>query len=562
MEFLVGQDGNVYENSIHVLIQDDAETVLNIRLPGEENTVDGWRARFIYLYNTNPDALNDLLSAIPQLLAAEVDEEAHSTYLLMLYALLKWVEGLLEQTSTHYDFQTLRRLYEQLDRALFDFKVDGPHNGFYKAIFSHPTEEPLEIEIPSDKFDKSPMPVSQVVLTLACERRPEPIEHFIDDFVYFQNCVVKDDSKTFQVFICLSKALIRLIKQESVRLGMYISRVPDICTFIVKNEQDTDEQKKYLEPILSSLEHVEQRLERLDEIIEDIEHEITRKQNEQQTVSKQQKEDGRSRLMQVISVISNHYLTIYDLNHSASFWKKAKFKDPLLRLFLTFHRRPLFFLLGQFLLLSIPSVYAYRQWASRKAGPLAVPASNPIFFFILIWYLILVALVVAVLWEIFRKRWLYSQLLLPRILGATIVGLLPLLLYDQSWLISIQKHPINWLLVVLFTYAGSFSYILIDVYNILKFVPGRSMTEVLKVSGHIFCIAFSETLFIVTITSTLILAAILSSSPPTIGISISLGPWLSFGFFPFFIPLWTGFTLFIGAFVQLMWQGGRITEPI
>lgn len=560
MNFIVGQTGNIYDSIMSVIIQDGTDTVFNIQLPSEENTIAGWHTLLTYLYNTNPDELNNLLAAIPHLLETEIDEEAYPTYLHMLRALFKWLEEIQEQTTTASDFQTLHKLYKQLECALFHFQVEGPHNGFYEAVFSQPGEVLLRILIPSDRFDKTPVEVSQVALTIACERYTEQIEQFIDDYVYFQAHVVRDNSKTFDVFICLSKALIRLIKQGMAKLGMYISHVPDICTFIVKNESDAEEQKVYLEPILSSSEKFEKKSERLDSIIKDIKNEIPQEKAENQFYSKQQKEDGHRRLMHVISVISNHYLTLCDLNRSASFWKKAKFKDPVLWFFLTFHRRPLFYLIGEVLLLAIPSFFAYQR-LDGKPGPLIVTASDPLFFFILMWYVLLFLLAFSILVQIVRKRWLYSQLLIPRILGAAIVGLLPLLLYDQTWLIHIQNNLINWLLVVLFTYLGSFSYMLMDVYNKLKFVPGRSSTDVLRVSGHIFGIAFSETLFIVIIISILILPAILPKSPDMFGIS-SLQPWLSFGFYPSLILLWTGFALFIGSFVQLLWQGQGITEPI
>ncbi len=107
-------------------------------------------------------------------------------------------------------------------------------------VFSQLGEELLRFQIPRDQFDKAPIQVSQAVLTLAYEKRPEPIEHFIDDYIHFQRRIVTADPTTFQVFICLSKALVKLIKQEMAGLGIYISRVPDICTFIVKNELDIE----------------------------------------------------------------------------------------------------------------------------------------------------------------------------------------------------------------------------------------------------------------------------------------------------------------------------------
>src|SRR5690348_70910 len=54
----------------------------------------------------------------------------------------------------------------------------------------------------------------------------------------------------------------------------------------------------------------------------------------------------------------------------------------------------------------------------------------------------------------------------------------------------------------------------------------------------------------------------LTSFHQLVGFYPNMGPWLSFGVFPSLIILWTGISLFIGSFVQLLWQDRRITETI
>jgi hypothetical protein len=166
-----------------------------------------------------------------------------------------------------------------------------------------------------------------------------------------------------------------------------------------------------------------------------------------------------------------------------------------------------------------------------------------------------------------RKRWLYSQLLLPRLLGAAIVGLLPLLLNDQSWSIGVQSSMFNWGLLALFTYIGSFIYIFIEVHSIKKFIKGHSIAQALKETRRIFLIALSETLFMVTVASSIVFPAVISNIGSNTITNYKFGiyastPLLSVGFFPFLIILWTGFALFIGSFVQLIWQDQRITASI
>src|SRR2546421_2374955 len=177
--------------------------------------------------------------------------------------------------------------------------------------------------------------------------------------------------------------------------------------------------------------------------------------------------------MHGISLISGHYLRIYDLGSSANFWRKAKSKDPLLWFFLALHRWPFLYLFFQIVLLIFPSVYAYQHWLTGQKCPLilgsviekcpsALDSSSPEFIVMLTWYILLLLLLFFIFTQIMRRRWLYSQLLLPRLLGAAIVGLLPLLLNDQTWYIGILSSVFNWGFLALLTYFGSFIYVFIE----------------------------------------------------------------------------------------------------
>src|SRR5205085_1076191 len=86
--------------------------------------------------------------------------------------------------------------------------------------------------------------------------------------------------------------------------------------------------------------------------------------------------EGSRRLMHVISIISDHYLKVYDLDSSANFWRKAKSRDPVLRFFLALHRRPFLYLLFQVALLSIPSFYAFQHWLTPQPCPLLLGSPN------------------------------------------------------------------------------------------------------------------------------------------------------------------------------------------
>src|SRR5437588_8632314 len=413
MKFLVSPKENPSNTTTTVIIQDDADTLFHLELPDGQNNVAGWYIRFTYLHKTQPQELNELLAAIPRLLEIQVDEDVHSTYLNLLYALFKWAEeenhASQGRSSTENDIPNLYDLHQQLKHALFNFEViTSLNNEYYETIFPHPGQEKLPVHIPSNRFDKSPVQTGHVVLKKAHERDPNCVEYFINNYSHFQEYVISADPTTINVFSGLSKALVKLIKQENASLGIYISLVPDICTFIVKKELDSEEQKEYLEPILSSFETVEQKLERLNGIITDLKNEISLRPEPHQVNARQFHEDGHRRLMHVISLISDHYLSLYDLDSSAKFWYQSKSKDLLLWFFLILHRWPFLFLLFDVVLLSFPTFYAYQHWLTGHPCPLllgspgsviekacrpTLASSGPEFMvMLLIWYFLLLLL--------------------------------------------------------------------------------------------------------------------------------------------------------------------------
>src|SRR6266849_10951515 len=135
MKFLVSPKGNFSNTTASIIIQDGPETIFNMKLSGEQNTLAGRCNRFTYLRKTQPQVLNELLGAIPRLLEIQVDEDAHPTYLNMLHALFKWTEK-EEQSSTENDIPNLYDLCQQLKHALFNFEVTiSANNQYYEAVF-------------------------------------------------------------------------------------------------------------------------------------------------------------------------------------------------------------------------------------------------------------------------------------------------------------------------------------------------------------------------------------------------------------------------------------------
>src|SRR5438067_9345543 len=153
MKFLANPNENFSSTAVSIIIQDGAETIFHMELPGRQNDIAGWCIRFTYLRKTQPQELHALLGVIPQLLEIQVDEDAHPTYLKVVHALFLWTEEeqqeLQEQSSAENDLPNLYDLHQQLKHALFNFEViTSPNNEYYEAIFPHPGQQKLRVHIP------------------------------------------------------------------------------------------------------------------------------------------------------------------------------------------------------------------------------------------------------------------------------------------------------------------------------------------------------------------------------------------------------------------------------
>jgi hypothetical protein len=276
--------------------------------------------------------------------------------------------------------------------------------------------------------------------------------------------------------------------------------------------------------------------------------------------------------MQVIGFISEHYLRRYNLKESARFWREADSKDLVLLFFLAFYRCPGLFLLGEVILLGVIFGSAYRHSSAGALYPVLLGPQDTLSLAVLAWYGALILLLLAVVVQLARRRWSYSQLLLPRLLGASVVGTSVLLLDDLPWIMGIRCNLVNWLLVALCMYVGSFVYISMEIYNTTKFVRDWTMKEALRSSLQVFLIAWSETLFLVAVASGLILPLVDLTGThrgDSLGIlfctNLVPGWWgdcLSLGFYPALVLLWTGVSLFVGSFAQLLWADSEITAPV
>lgn len=370
---------------------------------------------------------------------------------------------------------------------------------------------------------------------------------------------VEAASFTLRSFASFSKALIAFIDQTG-DLASFRQKIPDLCAFVVKNEYDSfEEQKYYLGRLLKSSETPDAKLRRLKSVVHDITDDF-----------KKNPTANGSRLMKIVGPISEYYLSQYDLERAADFWNFVEKKDWLLHLILCLYRWPWLFASVAILVIALLTGFYKAIGHLSPQGILHNMISWSSTGLLGLAFTSVLATLALILWQFLftRRGWDYVDLFMPRLLGAVIVGLSLLLFEDITWKIGLQMDWPVLIVVCVAVYELSFIYIFIDVHKTLRILPllpeqnEKPLSRSIRTSFKVFLIGFSEAFLVVFFMSGLFCESVLSASQRSAGLMLQIGDLNVFGFFPKLIVLWTGLTLFIGAFAQLIWQDRRITSPL
>jgi hypothetical protein len=218
-------------------------------------------------------------------------------------------------------------------------------------------------------------------------------------------------------------------------------------------------------------------------------------------------------------------------------------------------------------------------------------------------FLILGFGLLAIAERFFKKRgFSYMELFLPRLLGSIVVGLSILALESTVWEITLDMSWGNWIVTILASYLGSLAYLFLDVHKNTRLLPdgldsslgtGEKKTRFtlmgrsIQTTFRIFAIGLLEAFVSTTIVSALIpfnalgetfqswiekgttlilsdgmvLKVLQENGVPVYAFILQLfgKNGLTLTYFPKLIVLWTGLSLLIGAFAQLLWQDHQIT---
>jgi hypothetical protein len=618
------------------LLSDENEEFFYLQVP--KDNVDFWLIGFLKMMELDGrcQQCQRLVRQVYRLHDCD-EENLPPTFYRILLALLRFLERpeseLLDTRQNAQ--QVIRQLLKQNKK--FNFRAAYENDTYSYGLivngntfsFTHSEDAGL-IGVPQSWWSHA---ISELYRQDTVNLREVLVNYQLLREVVLQQSMLSDRPETvdftWHSFANFLKALIEFLDQSNDFLTLR-GKITDLCMFIVENEHDSfEEQKRYLQRILISEEALNIKIERLINIVWDVQEDARRDPT-----------GNQMRLTAIIGSISDHYLSQYDLDQAAYFWEPLKDRDWLLRSILSFYRWPgryaigilVFIGLASFVIISdlFPVGITFTNLTIVNGPFLAGTTIHSI----LAWLsmaLVLLAFVPAlialgtVLWRFLTQRGLeYVELFLPRLLGAIVVGLSILLLQDTAWNIGLHLDALNLTLVCLAVYTLSFAYIFIDVHKTLRriYLPpmkvivrssadqtrrpiviksktfsnrlfqsydqkANPMNRSIRISFQIFLIGSLEAFLVVLFTSVLFSGVVLSTGIThnasliriisqldlgfgTIllqeynseGFILQIGGLCSFGFFPELVLVWTGLSLFIGAFVQLIWQDHRITSPL
>lgn len=389
------------------------------------------------------------------------------------------------------------------------------------------------------------------------------------------------DDDVLRSFVAFSRALAERLERDD-RYQPYRRRLDDVYEVIACHGSDLDIARDSLLRLLAAPGSMAGKWQRLSEFI----HLLKRTGNERDGATQANDE----RLATLTGLIADRYLENYDLARAVAAWRQLSLRDPLLGMLLALMRQP-----GRLLLLHGGGFFCLTVLALLQSGisrPLHVdlPLLGPLPLIPVLGALFLLLLFagpawvgVRVVYNLLRRRLYYAQLVLPRMLAAIVVGLSVLMLDDFPWRLSLRLPLLVLVLVTGGVYFFSYLYILLDVYQTIRFEPvpspsqpssaGTTLGYATQVALRVFAIGLVQSFLLTLLISGFLLPFVFQDAGPQAACPWESSPlgWIAFGagmpsaafvFVPALVLLWTGMALFIGAFVQLLWQDRRVISPV
>ena len=154
-----------------------------------------------------------------------------------------------------------------------------------------------------------------------------------------------------------------------------------------------------------------------------------------------------------------------------------------------------------------------------------------------------------------RKTTLYFKLLIPRLLGGIFIGYFPILIGEEVWTFVKEINAFETFFIVILSSGFSLYYLFTELNNVVKDIHAAFFRSV-----RIWLIGLIES-FIVGIVIQDLFARAFFNTLEDYSLQVSNG-LLGGNIYPKVLLIYFPLALFIGIFVQLIWEDKPITHPL
>lgn len=569
-------------------LEDDRDAIFRFELP--ENTISAWRlaakqllehcasrpfldgdsflkCEFFHDFNgENPsqDAVLERVAFCKFLLALKRELEQKSTpsniHSLEIFQRHPQIADLFGQAPYCFLFLTTRG-----EAFLAETKKDEGEWGYYleQAYQANPS-----VELISDLVGHYDL--LREFVHQACRKKPEQAVQIAQNYAALVKAILH-----FLDVIWQDSGMVSTPDSVSVARRLQGKYSPRLAALLVENEAlNMDERQKYLNMILAHPISYPERFALLRNVLMDLIEDV------------QENLDSNEAMQTIASLMSQYCLNRYDLDNAVSIWEQVSEtqgkKDWILKALLYLYKHPLYFI--------IPIVVFITLSFLPDIGLI----SSLLLFAV---FLVLLFGLFAIAEHFLKKQgFSYLELFLPRLFGSIVVGLSILALENTVWEITLDMAWGNWALTALATYLGSLAYLFLDIHKHTRLLTDeldsnasekqrgyiKPMARSVRATFKIFAIGLLEAVGLTTIVSALIpFNALGEAFQSMLADGKALAMWagitlkvlsnhtliyqifgaegLTLSYFPKLIVLWSGLSLLIGAFVQLLWQDRQIT---
>lgn len=596
------------------LLDDRLEKLCSLAVP--EDTITDWHGAWVKLTHSaaGREQCDKLLTHVQGLSACDVGSEIFLTFMRVCYGLLEFLQSEPHLTVSNRD-NAIPALKDFLDRH-FTFR-QLPHDDYAILLVVNGQSDIVKLDPRRLRYQLTPSCISiedwwAVFRKKKAQAGGDGGDDFVETILQYYEFLypaakLQQNNFVIKSFVNLTKALVERIEREDL-YQHYRNRLADLHMVIVCYEEDLNVARDRLLHLLRSQESPAEKWRRLTYLI----HDLKRARHGMSVTSDSFRRYEEERLAALTGLIADHYLDRYDLPRAMAAWKQLGLKDLFLKTLLFFVDHSKLILIFHVMAFIVMIGLALMQFGKWLPFPPLLPMTP--FLSQLTLFLLLVGplwVTWGILYNLFKNRLYYSQLFLPRMYGAIVVGLSVLLLDDLPWKIGIQIPGALLLVLVLNVLFLSYLYIRFDVYQTIKFElwsegdhePHRSKSKLQlrrlpiikwfrkpstpklrrkkstfayarRVAWQIFSIGVIQSFLVTLFVSGLLFPVALKIfdngfSDGSLLLRNSLLGWIEikvgtvkFIVVPTLVLLWTSMALFIGAFAQLLWQGRHVTSPV